>query len=59
MYPDFTILKMPERREVYLEHFGMLDDESYLENVLCKISTYERSGIYPGVDLFVTYETGK
>lgn len=59
VYPDFTILKMPERREVYLEHFGMLDDESYLENILCKISTYEKSGIYPGVNLFITYETGR
>ena len=25
VYPDFTILKLPEREEVYLEHFGMMD----------------------------------
>ena len=59
VYPDFTILKMPEREEIYLEHFGMIDTESYADNVLLKLSTYEKNGIYPGVNLFVTYETSK
>ena len=59
VYPDFTILKMPEREEVYLEHFGMMDDEDYVENVLFKLATYEKNEIYLGVKLFVTYETGK
>ncbi|MBQ5918899.1 MAG: hypothetical protein IIW92_10085 [Lachnospiraceae bacterium] len=59
VYPDFTILKMPERKEVYLEHFGMMDDEEYVNKMLFKISTYERNGIFIGVNLFVTYETSK
>ena len=59
IYPDFTILKMPEREVVYLEHFGMVDEEEYAENVLLKLSTYEKNGIYPGVNLFATYETSK
>ena len=25
VYPDFTILRMPMREEVYLEHFGMME----------------------------------
>lgn len=28
-YPDFTLLKVAAREEVYLEHFGLLDDEDY------------------------------
>ena len=59
IYPDFTILKMPERKEVYLEHFGMLDDPNYVNNTIFKLNTYERNGIYLGVNLFVTYETSK
>lgn len=58
VYPDFTILKMPEREDVYLEHFGMMDHPEYVEKVLYKLNTYERNGIYPGVNLFITYETG-
>lgn len=59
MYPDFTILKMPEREEVYLEHFGMMDDADYVENTIYKLNTYEKNGIYPGVNLYVTHETSR
>lgn len=59
VYPDFTILRMPERKEVYLEHFGMMDDINYVETVLFKMNTYEMNGIYLGVNLFITYETGR
>lgn len=59
IYPDFTILRMPSRKEVYLEHFGMMDDENYVNNTIYKLSTYERNGIYLGVNLFITYETSK
>ena len=59
MYPDFTILRMPGREEVYLEHFGMMDDADYVDTAICKINTYERNGIYPGERLFFTHETSK
>ena len=59
MYPDFTILKMPERKEVYLEHFGKLDDEAYINITIMKLNTYEKNGIYVGVNLFFTYETNR
>ncbi len=59
MYPDFTILKMPEREEVYLEHFGMMDDGDYVDKTMFKLSTYERNGIFIGVNLFITCESGK
>lgn len=59
IYPDFTILKMPEREEVYLEHLGMLDDVNYMNMVIYKLNTYEKNGIYLGVNLFFTFETSK
>ena len=59
MYPDFTILKMPEREEVYLEHLGMMDDMEYINTFLYKLETYEKNGIYMGINLFFTYETSK
>lgn len=59
VYPDFTILRMTTREEVYLEHFGMMDDLEYVETALYKLSSYEKNGIYLGVNLFVTHETGK
>lgn len=59
VYPDFTIVKMPERKEVYLEHFGMMDDVNYVNMVIHKLSTYEKNGIYLGVNLFLTFETSK
>lgn len=59
VYPDFTILKMPEREEVYLEHLGMMDDMEYINTFLYKLETYEKNGIYMGINLFFTYETSK
>lgn len=59
VYPDFTILKMPEREEVYLEHFGMLDEPDYMNKTLYKINSYENSGIYLGQKLFITHETSR
>lgn len=59
LYPDFMILRMPDRKEVYLEHFGMMDDLNYIDAVIYKLNMYEKNGIYPGVNLFITHETSK
>lgn len=59
IYPDFTLLKMPQREEVYLEHFGLMDNSEYMDSVIYKLNTYERNGIYLGVNLFITHETSK
>ena len=56
-YPDFTILKKSTREEVYLEHFGLLDDEEYREQFFEKLDEYRKNGIYPGKNLLFTYET--
>ena len=59
IYPDFTILDVRNRREIYLEHFGLMDDPDYVDNVMYKLNTYERNGIFLGVNLFITHETSK
>lgn len=59
VYPDFTVLNVRQRKELYLEHFGMMDDAEYAENAIQKILCYERNGIFPGDNLILTYETRK
>lgn len=57
VYPDFTLLQIYTRKEIYLEHFGLLEDEEYLRNTLAKLDEYRESGIFPGKNLLFTYET--
>jgi len=59
IYPDFTILDIPRRRDLYLEHFGMMDDPEYCEKALRKIDEYARNGIFLGDKLFLTLESSK
>ena len=56
-YPDFTLLDLRTREEVYLEHFGILDDPQYLARACKKMHDYEENGIFPGVNLLATFET--
>ena len=57
LYPDFTLLRIKTREEIYLEHFGLLDDANYLDSFLKKLDEYRQSDIYPGKNLLFTYET--
>lgn len=57
IYPDFTVLNVRRRKEMYWEHLGMMDDPSYVENALKRITAYEQNGIFPGENLILTYET--
>ena len=59
IYPDFTVLNVKKRKEMYWEHLGMMDDPSYVEKSLQKITLYEQNGIFPGENLILTYETRK
>lgn len=56
-YPDFTLLRVKSRSEIYLEHFGLLDDKDYQDSCLQKLDEYRKNGIYPGRNLIYTYET--
>ena len=56
--PDFLVLKMPERKEIYWEHLGMLGSEDYSNKNVWKINEYSRAGIIIGHNLILTLETG-
>ena len=59
LYPDFTLLNIDTREEIYLEHCGLMDNQGYVDTLMYKLRTYERNGIYLGVNLFITYESEK
>ncbi len=59
VYPDFTLLDITNREDVVLEHFGMMDNNSYCENAIRKINGYQRNGYYPGKNFLYTFETYK
>lgn len=57
VYPDFTILDVKERREIYWEHRGMMDDREYARQAVFKMKSMMKSGIIPGKNLIITEET--
>lgn len=57
IYPDFTVLNVRERKEIYWEHLGLMDDPEYVEKAIKKIISYEQNGIFQGEQLILTYET--
>ncbi len=56
-YPDFTVLDVASRQEIYHEHMGLIDDKEYRMHNLQKIEEYRKSGIFAGKNLFITYES--
>lgn len=57
LYPDFTIIDSTTEKVFYWEHFGMMDDETYVHSWSQKMRIYIQNGIIPGVQLICTYET--
>ena len=57
VYPDFTVLNVRERKEIYWEHQGMMDNPEYAEQAVRKEAQYIKSGIFPGDNLILTSET--
>ncbi len=57
IHPDFTVLHVNEGKTMFLEHLGMMDDISYNERAIERISLYESDGYYLGESLIITYET--
>lgn len=57
VHPDFTLLDVRRRRELYWEHRGMMDDRTYVKHAVEKQKEYLRSGIVFGVNLLVTEES--
>jgi len=58
VYPDFTIMHPGDMsRNVIWEHFGLVDRESYANNVKIKIGTYIDAGFILGQNLILTFES--
>ena len=57
IYPDFTFLRKRDGKEIYWEHDGRMDDPAYAEKAIRKINTYISSGIFPGENLIVSFES--
>jgi len=56
VYPDFTLLNVDTRQELYHEHMGLLDDDEYRFHNFRKIDEYRKNGIFSGKNLFITFE---
>ena len=56
-YPDFTIRNDVTGGIIIWEHFGLVDDAAYFDNMMRKISLYMKNGYIPGVNLIMTFET--
>ena len=56
-HPDFTVLNVRERREIYWAHRGMMDDRQYSANSVMRIKTLNSNGIIQGFNLIITEET--
>lgn len=56
-HPDFTVLKVSERKVLYLEHCGKVGDEGYGDDMVDRINLYSENGILLGDRLFFTLES--
>ena len=56
-YPDFMIRNEKTNKIVIWEHFGMIDDPMYFENMMKKIRLYISNGYLPGDKLIMTFES--
>ena len=57
IHPDFTLINMKTRNEVYLEHLGMMDNPGYANKAVKRIRLYSRNGIVLGDRLWITLES--
>lgn len=58
-YPDFTIMRSGDKKILYWEHFGMMDDEEYALRAERKLAVYRKNDILPLNQLITTYETAE
>lgn len=58
-HPDFTILRMSDRTEVYYEHLGKMGDAEYAADNLDRLNKYALNGYTLGERLFITMESAE
>ncbi len=59
IHPDFTILRMSDRKVVYHEHCGKMTDPEYTKDIPERANKYTRIGIFQGDRLFYTFESAE
>lgn len=59
IYPDFTVLDIGRRRNIYWEHRGMMDNQEYAQHAVWRIKMLMKEGLRLGDDLIITEETMK
>ena len=59
IHPDFTLLDIKNRREIYWEHFGIMDDMDYRNDAFIKMRKYEECGFCQHDSVIWTFETGR
>ena len=57
IHPDFTILRIQDRKDLFLEHCGRIGDKDYSDDFVDRINLYSENGIIVGDRLFLTFET--
>lgn len=57
IYPDFTCLRLLDRKVIMWEHFGMMTDSEYCKKAMRKIDTYTKNGFIQGKDIIYTFES--
>ena len=57
IHPDFTILRMSDRKILYHEHCGKLGDPAYVKDMIERSNDYTHNGIFIGDSLFYTFES--
>ena len=57
IHPDFTILRVSDRKILYLEHCGKMNDAGYIDDMIDRSRKYALEGIMQGDRLFYTFES--
>lgn len=55
-YPDFTCFNLRTRKVFYWEHFGMMDNNEYVQKTIQKLHLYQENNILPGKNFIITFE---
>ena len=59
IYPDFTCLRLTDRKTILWEHLGMMTDPIYCQKAMKKIDIYSKNGFIQGRDIIYTFESEK
>lgn len=57
VFPDFVLLDVRRRKEIILEHWGMMDNADYCVKAIRKMRLYELNEYYENDNLIFSFET--